>query len=346
MNPLDTSSLKSERYARQLLFAPIGSEGQQRLSKASAVIVGCGALGTVSASILCRGGVGYVRIIDRDVVDESNLQRQMLFTEEDARRQTPKAIAAAEYLRRVNSTIRIEPVVSDVHPRNVESLLAGMALVVDATDNLETRFLINDLCVKNGLPWVYGGAIGAEGMAMAIVPGRTACLRCLLPQPPPVGALPTCDRAGVIAPAPTAIAAMQSTMVMRLLMGMDEGLGRLVRFNLWKGTFGASTVPRDPACPACAQRQFPFLRSERTNWAQSLCGRNMVQILPAQEQHLDLPALANELAAWGRVTCNGFLLSIHRQPCEVILFADGRALIKGTSDLAVARSVYASVVGM
>ena len=311
--------MNENRYSRQVLFPPIGEAGQEKIQRAAAVILGCGAIGTVLANNLCRAGVGALRIIDRDFVEESNLQRQALFTEEDARRRLPKAVAAVERLRAVNSTVRLEPVVADANPRNIESLLGGSAsIVLDATDNLETRFLINDACVKNGIAWVYAGAVGSTGMVMPIVPGRTACFRCFVEELPPPGVLPTCDRSGILNAASGVVASLQSAAALRLLVSAETWPAPLIRLDVWKGEFEAVAVPKRADCPACAGRRFEFLNAERHSSAASICGRNMVQILPPEERAVDLAQLAESLSAAGAgdAEFNGYLLTLKTGPTK------------------------------
>jgi molybdopterin-synthase adenylyltransferase len=293
---MDAANTTPGRYHRQMLLMQIGAEGQRRLGEARVLLVGCGALGSVLAEQLVRAGVGDLRIVDRDVVELTNLQRQVLFDEEDARDASPKAVAAAQRLRNVNSLVRVEPVVADFSPNNAEELceMPGGAprLLLDGTDNVQTRYLINDLAVQRGLPWVYGACVGTEGRVATILPGRTACLRCLFPHPPPGSDLPTCDTAGVLAPAAAVVASMQATAAIQLLTGAAV-TQRLVAFDLWAGEFRSISTAgaRLEDCPCCGRHHFEFLEGGGDPLT-TLCGRNAVQIAGGRGQYLDLGRLA------------------------------------------------------
>ncbi|MBU2498183.1 MAG: ThiF family adenylyltransferase [Proteobacteria bacterium] len=333
------------RYSRQVLFSEIGKEGQDLILKSSVLIVGCGALGTVTADHLARSGVGKLKIVDRDYVELNNLQRQILFDEEDARGRLPKAVAAAAKLRKVNSEIEIEPVVADVNPKNAESLVTSVDLVVDGTDNIETRYLINDACVKNGIPWIYGGVIGSRGMTMDILPGKTACFRCLVKNPPPHGSMPTCDMVGVLNGVPGVIASIQATEALKILIrypGVGDGLTYV---DLWGDRFSRLTMERDAACPTCVQRKFEFLQGATFSEASSLCGRNAVQISPATASEIDMERLKKRLTPLGQIEDNGFFLSFKTEGYELIIFPEGRTLVKGTNDESVARTLFAKYIG-
>jgi molybdopterin/thiamine biosynthesis adenylyltransferase len=340
-----------ERYTRQVLFAGIGEDGQQRLLTASAVLVGCGALGTALANLLVRAGVGRLRIIDRDFVEPSNLQRQTLFDESDARDSLPKAIAAERRLRAINSEVVIESVVADLNPKNTEQLLTGFDLILDGTDNFETRFLLNDAAVKLGVPWIYAAAVGSYGVTMTIRPGMTACLACLMDTQN--GGHPhaedTCDTVGVLAAAAGVIASIEAAEAMKLLVASsdleakDTG-ARLISFDVWTGQYHAVRVSRNPECAVCARREFRYLEGKVQPHV-TMCGRDSVQI-HERGRSLDLATLAQRLAATaGDVRHNDFLLRFRVAPHEVTVFADGRAIIKGTRDPAVARSLYARYLG-
>ena len=344
MNELSSQQAVSSRYAKQVLFAPIGREGQIRLGNSRAVVVGVGALGTVSAGQLARAGVGHLRLVDRDFVELSNLQRQVLYDEEDAAQRLPKAIAAAAKLQVANRDVEVEPVVADLTPRNVEGLLAGADVVIDGTDNWETRFLVNDACVKLGIPWVYGGAVGSWGCTMAIVPGATPCLRCFLANPVPAGVGETCDTAGVLAAAPGVVASLQCAQALRLLTG-QAATSAVIYLDVWDCAFQEIKLRRREDCPACGERRFEFLAGERISWTTVLCGRNSVQIIPAAEQALPLPELARRLAQVGRVVFNGFLLSLEVEGCTLVVFPNGRTIVQGTTEESVARTLYARYVG-
>ena len=279
------------RYSRQVRFAPVGDEGQRRIRAARVAIVGCGALGSVQAEILARAGIGMLRLIDRDIVELSNLQRQFLFDESDAREGLPKAAAAARRLAQVNSEIAIEPVVADLTPSNAAELLENIDLILDGTDNFETRYVLNDVAVRGGIPWIYGAAVGSYGLKLAIMPGRTACFRCIYPEPP-AGAQPTCETAGVLGPVTATIAALQAADALKILAaGADSFVARLTTVDVWSGEIRQIDPPaRDPECPCCAARQFVHLDGSRRAPI-SLCGRNAVQI-HERSRPLDLAALA------------------------------------------------------
>lgn len=337
--------MELERYIRQIIFPPLGEEGQRRLLDSSVVIVGCGALGSHIANTLTRAGVGHIKIVDRDYIELNNLQRQILFDEEDIERGLPKAIAAAEKLRKINSQVEIEPLVADVHPRNVEEIIKGIDLVLDGTDNFETRYLINDACVKHDTPWIYGGAVGSYGMTMNIIPHQTPCLRCLFVQIPPPGSTPTCDTAGILGAVPALIGAIEANEALKLLTGKGRPNQGLIHIDLWENTFEIFQVARQEACPVCGQGRFEFLEAKEVAMVTSLCGRNAVQITPAAEVNISLPSLAQRLQAIGEVTFNEFLLRFQVNDYLITVFLDARAIIRGTSDETVARSLYAKYIG-
>jgi adenylyltransferase/sulfurtransferase len=337
-----------ERYARQTVLPEIGTEGQRRLLASTAAVVGCGALGTNIASSLVRAGVGRVRIIDRDFVELNNLQRQVLFDEEDIAQGLPKAIAAAEKLQRVNSQVQVEPVVTDVNPDNVERLVADAHVVLDGTDNFETRMLLNDACCKLDIPWIYGGVIATYGMMMAIVPHETPCFRCFLGELPAPGTTPTCDTAGVLGSAAIVIAALEVTEAIKLLAGQEEALYRqLVYLDVWSGELERLTIGKaDTPCPACDLGQFEYLEAKEGSWATSLCGRDAVQINVRHETQVALPALAERLRSAGQVAFNDYMLRFRVDEYELNVFPDGRTIVKGCADPALARTLYAKYVGM
>ena len=342
---MDEPRDRSGKYSRQVLFDGIGEAGQRKLAEARVAIVGCGALGTAQANSLVRAGVGFVRIVDRDFVEESNLQRQMLFDETDAREAMPKAVAAERKLRGFNSAVEVEGVVADLTPSNAEELLGDVDLILDGTDNFETRRLINDLAVKQKIPWVYGGAVAARGVAVAIVPGETGCLECWLGKESGGGAEDTCDTAGIIGPAVQWVAALQVNEALRLLTGQwRREEARLHYGELWEGRFQAVTVPEpQPDCRVCSKREFDWLEGEAQPQI-TMCGRNSVQI-HERSRTLDLGALQSKLAAHGEVRANPYLLKLSVPPHVLTVFADGRAVISGTTDKAVARSLYARYIG-
>lgn len=333
------------RYSRQSRFAPLGPEGQERIRAASVAIVGCGALGTVEAEILVRAGVGRLRLIDRDFVEWSNLQRQFLFEESDAAEGLPKAVAAARRLARVNSEVIVEPVVADLTPDNIEELIEGAELILDGSDNFEARFLVNDYAVSAGIPWIYAAAVGSYGLKLAIAPGRTACLRCVYPEPP-AGSQPTCETEGVLGPVTAAIAALAAGDALKILgRGAESVASRLTTVDVWSGEIRQTAAPeRDPDCPCCVRREFVHLTGRRRAPI-SLCGRNAVQI-HERFRPVDLAELARRLAPLASVRSNDFAVRASIDPYELTVFPDGRAIIKGTTDPAVARSIYARYVGM
>ncbi len=332
------------RYSRQIRFAPLGEAGQAKIRAASVAIVGCGALGTVQAEAMARAGIGRLRIIDRDFVEWSNLQRQFLFEEADAAEALPKAVAAARRLARVNSEVAVEPMVADLTAANVEDLFEDIDLILDGTDNFETRFLINDAAVDRGIPWIYGAAVGSYGIKLAIVPGQTACFRCVYPEPPQ-GAQPTCETEGVLAPVTATIASLQVADALKILAaGRDSVTPRLTTIDVWTGTIRQLAPPaRDAQCPCCVRKELVYLDGSRRAPI-SLCGRNAVQI-HERSRPVDLPALAQRLATVAAVRSNEFALRVALDPYELTVFPDGRAIIKGTTDVGIARSLYARYIG-
>jgi adenylyltransferase/sulfurtransferase len=341
------SQFDVERFSRQTRFAPLGSAGQERLAAARIVIVGCGALGGAAALALVRAGVGHVRLIDRDVPEVSNLPRQVLFDEADVAAGLPKAVAAARHLERMNSAARIEPVVADLTAANVADLLAGHDLVVDGTDNFEARFLVNELCCRARIPWVHGGAIGAEGRVLAVVPGVSACLRCLVPEPPAPGSLPTCETAGVLGPAVLVVGAVQAMEAIRLLVGGPAAGNRLLVCDLWDQAW--RTVDLAPlaaaGCPTCRGGDYPWLEGRIGSRPAVLCGRDAVQV-PAAGGRVDLAVVAERLAAVAPVTANPWIVRAEVEPgIELAVFADGRALVSGTREEARARAIVARYLG-
>jgi len=334
----------AERYSRQVLFPGIGREGQQRLTVARVGIVGCGATGSALASLLARAGVGTLRIIDRDYVESSNLQRQALFNEADAAESLPKAIAAARNIAAFNSEIVVEPHVADLTPENIVSLLDGVQLVLDGTDNFETRYLINDFAVKTSLPWIYTAAVGSYAATLNLLPGKTACLACIFPDPPS-GVVETCETSGILNSVVNLAASIAATEALKLLVGAYDQLRKtLLSFDLWRNQRAeiASAQPR-PGCRACSRRDFIHLVGQGRPHI-TLCGRNSVQIHERQRP-VNLAEMSARLQPHGAVRHNDFVLKFWREPYEMTLFPDGRAIIKGTTDPAVARSLYARFVG-
>jgi len=340
----------SGRYARQILFPPLGPAGQARLRSARVLLVGCGALGTHAAEELARAGVGHLRIVDRDVVELTNLHRQIGFTEADAREGLPKARAMAAHLARINTEVALEPKVADFNFATAGELSDSVDLMLDGSDNVPTRFLLNDLSLERGLPWIYCGAVGETGHAQFFFPGRGPCLRCLLPDLPAAGEVPTCDTAGVLGPAAGAIASLQAAMAMRYLCGgppeVDGLIGRQVRLRAWTLEARVTLVPRDPRCPACAGGSREFLTGREGGDATVLCGRGAVQVRPARPpQARDLAALAEKLRPLGQVEECAFLLRYRDPEVSFTLFPDGRMIVENTQDPGRARAVYARYVG-
>jgi adenylyltransferase/sulfurtransferase len=337
----------NDRYSRQVLFAGIGSEGQQRLLASRAAIIGCGALGTAQAEALARAGVGKLRLVDRDFIEFSNLQRQTMFTERDALDRLPKAIACANHLREINSELRLEPEIADVNHSNVERLIQDCDVVIDGTDNFATRYLINDACVKHSVNWIYGAAVGSYGVTMTIRPNETPCLRCIFPEAPPAGSAPTCDTAGVIMPIINVVAAVQVTEALKLLTArMDALHGSLMQFDVWRNQWKRIATGRpDPNCSSCSLREFQALQSDSREFAAILCGRNAVQVSPSGTARVDLSELSKRLAAAGEVKANDYLVRFRTGEFEMTIFQDARSIIRGTADIATARTLYAKFVG-
>ncbi len=343
-----------QRYQRQMLFAGLGEDGQRRLLEGRVSIIGCGATGSSLAMLLARAGVGFLRLIDRDFVEMNNLHRQMLFTEEDAARGIPKAVAAAEHLSAANSAVTIEPVVADFNPGNALALTQDVDLILDGTDNFETRYLINDVALKLGLPWVYTGVVASYGMTTTLIPdgatekvGResTPCLQCILGVEPPGGG-PTCDTAGVIGPIVTLMASIAAAEAMKLLARKGEINRGMIMVDLWDNTFDQfALAPRNPECPACGKGEYRFLNADAGSRSVTLCGRNAVQITNPGAR-ISLPIIAARLKSLGEVEVNDYLLRARIDGYEMTLFADGRAIIKGTEDPKLAKSLYARYVGV
>lgn len=335
-----------ERYARQMRVAALGPDGQRRLAEAHALVVGCGALGSVASSFLVRAGVGRVTLVDRDVVEEGNLHRQILFDEHDAANGTPKAVAAAARLSRANSQVQVHALVADVTAANVGALVEQVDVVVDGTDNFATRYLINDACVKLKKPWVYGGVIATTGMVLRVVPSVTPCFRCLFPQPPGPAQAPTCETAGVLGPVVGVVGALQASEAMRLLAGATARDAALVSIDVWdlRATRVAVGEP-EPACRACGAGQFDFLEQKLGLESFRLCGSDAVQIAPVDRGAVDLADLAERVRDLGLVTANEHIVRLRTGAYELTVFADGRTVVKGTGDEQLARSLHARYVG-
>jgi len=338
------NAAERRRYSRQILFPGIGEQGQEALLASHAVVVGCGALGSFHAAALARAGVGRLTIIDRDYVEPSNLHRQWLFEESDAAESLPKAAAAARRIAAVNSAVEVRGIVADLTARNAEELLGGADVMLDGTDNFEARYLVNDFAVSRGIPWIYGAAVGSYGIAMPVIPGHTACLRCVYPDPP-AGVQPTCETAGVLNVIISAVASIQVADALKILCGgVSQVQPRITTIDLWYGGIRQIEAPaRDPDCPTCGKREFSYLE-ERRRPPVTLCGRNAVQV-HERERPLDLAELKKRLAPLGDVRASEFALRFRVEPYEMTIFPDGRAIVKGTSDEGVARSLYARYVG-
>lgn len=337
----------TDRYSRQVLFAPIGEDGQRRLAAARICIIGCGALGSAQAEALARAGVGSLRLVDRDFVEESNLQRQTMFTERDARERLPKAIACVRRIKEINSETDTDARVTDARGMNVEELIRDCDAVLDGTDNFSTRYLINDACVKHRVNWVYGAAVGSYGVTMTVRPHITPCLRCVFEEMPPVGSAPTCDTAGVIAPIISIIAAVQVCETLKLLVGRMEDLhNSIMQFDVWRNEWrGIKLGAPVPDCLTCGRGIYETLDAEAGDFVTVLCGRDAVQISPPRAAELDLVALADRLRTAGEVKTNEYLVRLRTGVHELSIFQDGRAIIRGTSDAGMARSLYARYVG-
>jgi adenylyltransferase/sulfurtransferase len=336
-----------ERYSRQMLLPGWGEEGQRRLRQKAAVVVGCGALGSHIASHLVRAGVGRLVLADRDFVEWHNLPRQALYSEADAEAGVPKAVAAARRLRQINAQVEIEEHVTDVNADTVEELIAGCDLVLDGADNFEVRYLLNEVCVKHDIPWVYGGVLGTYGLTAAIVPGHTPCLRCMLGPMPPPGSVPTCETAGVLGTIVAVIAALEVTEGLKLLMDRgDEVLRSLTMVDVWKGDFERVQTEKGAAsCPVCDEGRYELLAAQLGSEAVVLCGREAVQVTPRPARELDLASLAGRLGDAGLVTANEYLLRLSVEGVQLTVFADGRTIVKGTDDPARARALFARYVG-
>ncbi|MDO8490445.1 MAG: ThiF family adenylyltransferase [Dehalococcoidia bacterium] len=334
-----------DRYSRQTMFPGIGEAGQERLSKSTAVLIGCGALGCTSAGLLARAGVGRIRIVDRDFIERHNLQRQVLFDEEDIEAGLPKAVAAARHLKKANSSIEIEAVVADVNCTNIEELCSGADLILDGTDNFETRFLVNDAALKHGIPWIYGGAVGSEGMTMTIVPKQPPCFRCASEAAPEPGTVPTCETAGVLGMAPALVGALQAAEAIKILTGVTAVSRELVFADVWKGTFHRVKVEPRKDCPAC-QGKYEFLTSRFDIKSTSLCGQSRaVQVVDANVKAIDLEKLASRLKKAGPVVRSEFMLSFTADGHHIVVFPDGRAIIKNTIDQSRAKELYDRYIG-
>jgi adenylyltransferase/sulfurtransferase len=332
------------RYGRQIRFEHIGREGQGRISASSVLLVGCGALGSTIADLLVRAGVGRLRIVDRDILELHNLQRQTLFNEEDVRKGLPKAVAAQNRLRSVNSEIEIEGIAADFNFANSPGLADGFDIILDGTDNFETRFLLNDLALDRGLPWVYGGAVGADGIVKAVVPGNTSCLRCLMDSAPSPGETPTCETAGILASTAVIVASLQVSLTLRILTGEKEN-GDVYIVNAWQPQVRRISSPRLDDCPACIGGEYPYLMGDIAGSATLLCGRDTVQVLPVRKGKIELNELAGKLSDLGSVVDRKYYLEFDDGSLVLSIFPDGRCLVKGTEDPARARAAVSRYLG-
>jgi adenylyltransferase/sulfurtransferase len=339
--------VSTDRYSRQILFNGLGQDGQRRLGKARVAIIGCGALGSAQAEALARAGVGKLRIIDRDFVEASNLQRQTMFTERDAADRVPKAIAAASHIGEINSDIQVEPEIRDVNYTNIERLIEGCDVVLDGTDNFATRFLINDACVKHRVDWIYGAAVGSYGVSLTVRPGVTPCLRCVFEEAPPAASAPTCDTAGVIMPIIAVVAAVQVTEALKLLTGQQAQLhNSLMQFDVWRNEWRKiNPGTPSPNCVTCGLRRYETLEPAVGEYAAILCGRNAVQISPARPTQINFGELAARLQGAGDVKFNDYLLRFQAGEFELTIFQDARSIIRGTDEITTARSLYAKYIG-
>jgi len=339
-----------ERYSRQILFQHIGVERQKELAGSYAVVIGCGALGSVSSSYLARAGIGHLRIIDRDFIEESNLQRQILFDENDIEHNLPKAIAAQKKLQGINSRINIEGIVADLNYANVEDLTRGADIILDGTDNFETRFLINDICVKNNIPWIYGACIESKGLTMNIIPLQTPCLRCVFENLPQAGTFPTCDTAGVIGPIASVIASIQVTEAIKILTKNFKSVNKsLLEIDVWDTKFkqlDVEELSRLNNCPTCKSHNYEFLDAKDGVMITLLCGKNAVQVMYRNAGKVNLEQLAQRLSLTVDVSYNDFMLKFTDKDFEFTVFPDGRAIITGTNDASMAKSLYSKYLGM
>jgi adenylyltransferase/sulfurtransferase len=331
-----------KRYARQIILNEIGEDGQKKLNATRALVVGCGALGSAISDHLARAGVGFIRIVDRDIVEIENLQRQILFNEDDIG--VPKAQAAYEKLKKINSKIEVEGIVKDLNPISYEQIVKDIDIILDGTDNMQTRYLINDISIKNEIPWVYGGAVSTYGMTMNIAPKKTPCLACAFPYMPKAGSLPTCDTAGVLNTIPSIIASIQATEAIKIILNKKYSKDLLV-YDVWNHDFKLIKIKRNQECSSCGQLNFEYLNAEKTEVTSVLCGSNSVQITPASEGEISLERLAERLKKTGEVKLSSVHLVFKTEDVEITVFKDGRGIVKGTDDMLQAKSVYAKYVG-
>ncbi len=335
-----------QRYSRQTVFSGVGVEGQKKLLNSRVVVIGVGATGTVIANNLCRAGVGFLRLVDRDYVELSNLQRQTLYTEEDAQQRTPKAVAACEHLKKVNSEIVLEPVSIDVNSSNVEALISDVDLVLDGSDNLEVRYLINEACVKQNRSWIYAGALIGAGMTMNILPSETPCLRCLFPQVLPAGSGPTCSTTGVLNGITGIVASIASTEALKILIGSTSVRKSFLAIDIWNNQFDEIAIEKNPNCPVCGRHEYELLGRLSSSYTTSLCGRDSVQVVPGAAATVDFEQLAQRLKKVGIVRYNKFMLQFSDSKVEFNLFPDGRAIMNKVKDENAAKSAYSEYIGL
>jgi len=333
------------RYSRQIIFEQIGEDGQKKLLNSTIAIIGLGALGTVSANNLTRAGIGHIKLIDRDYVELSNLQRQLLYTEEDVVNEKPKAIAAFDHLTKINSSIKLEPIIADVNSVNIEQMLSGCDLILDCTDNFETRFLINEVCDKQRIPWIYCGAIGSSCMTMNIIPGETPCFHCLSGNTDTFGPAQTCSTVGVLNMATSIAASIQSSEAIKILLGSEDIRKSLFFIDIWNNSAEYLGVLINPSCPVCGEHIYAQLGKSPISYATSLCGRNEIQVVPGKAIHINFEELADTLTRLGDVTYNNFMLKFHDEKISIKLFNDGRAIIENAKDLNHAKAVYTAYLG-
>jgi len=335
-----------DRYLRQTTFAELGVQGQKVLLKKRVLLAGCGALGSAIALSLVRSGVREITIVDQDFPEPVNLHRQFLYDEDNVKAKIPKAVVAAQKLRAANSQVKIIPVVTELSANNIEKLARRADLILDGTDNMQARYIINDFSIKHNIPWIYGGVIGASGMMMVIIPGKSACLRCLFPEPHPAGSIPSCTTAGVLNPAPMLIAALESIEAIKYLSGKGKPRFGLIHFDLWTQTFSLTPLRRNRSCPACGQKKFEFLEKKTSGWTGRACGKDAYKVVPPGDLNLDLRAVRNKLAKFGKAESNGWIVEADLKGRNIIVFADGRAVIEGVSDEESALAFYQSYLGL
>lgn len=336
-----------ERFRKQILLEKIGKTGQEKLADSRALVVGCGALGTVICNNLTRMGIGSLVIVDRDFIERDNLHRQILFDEDDITQNLPKAVAAARKLQRINPQVKIDAHVTDINSDNILEMMNGVNCVIDGTDNFETRYLINDACWKLGIPWIYGGVTGTGGMFYTFYPPETPCLRCFMPEPPALGETETCDTVGVMPTAVSIAASFETTEAIKILTGQqNERVKKMVRFDAWDASWISFGLAKNPECPLCRHNHYDFLDANLTTKTVSLCGRNAMQIIPAKKTEIDFAALAKRLSQSGKVEYNDYILKFTVDDIEISLFKDSRAIIKGLTDEAAVRTVFSKYIGL